>query len=146
MVAGWHSGIVFAATRGGNGECSEKTRTEVAKSVWCCGADQFKTPRGAGRATVEFLLFTSTDPKTREDLWILPLDGDRKPFVFLNSDAPELMPQFLGWTLDRVCDESVWGSRCIRAPVFAGFAIARHQRRRPVDDLGERRLASNVER
>ena len=32
-----------------------------------------------------FLLYFSLDPGTNRDLWVLPLEGDRAPWVFLIS-------------------------------------------------------------
>ena len=39
------------------------------------------------------LVFVNWDPKTQSDLWILPLTGDRKPVVYLQSPATEHSPQ-----------------------------------------------------
>jgi Tol biopolymer transport system component len=36
-----------------------------------------------------FLLYTNLDPKMREDLWVLPLQGDRKPIPFLRTESRE---------------------------------------------------------
>lgn len=41
-----------------------------------------------------FLLYHSTSQKTRFDLWILPLEGDRKPIPFLQSEFDETMGAF----------------------------------------------------
>ncbi len=41
-----------------------------------------------------FLLYTATDPKTRNDLWVLPLDGDRKPRPYLQGPFNETQGQF----------------------------------------------------
>jgi Tol biopolymer transport system component len=35
-----------------------------------------------------FVLYMSADPKTVWDLWVLPLDGDRRPRVFLQTRLP----------------------------------------------------------
>jgi Tol biopolymer transport system component len=43
---------------------------------------------------VRYLLFVRNDQKTKEDLWILPLTGDRKPFPFLQTTASEYCGQF----------------------------------------------------
>jgi Tol biopolymer transport system component len=37
----------------------------------------------------KYLLFQSSSIKTKSDLWLLPLFGDRKPFVFLQTDDSE---------------------------------------------------------
>ena len=41
-----------------------------------------------------FLLYSSRDPKTGSDLWVLPLEGDRKPIIFANTPFDEVMAQF----------------------------------------------------
>src|SRR5262249_37715247 len=41
-----------------------------------------------------FIAFDSTGAKTARDLWILPLTGDRKPIVFLQTDFSEMFPRF----------------------------------------------------
>ncbi len=40
------------------------------------------------------LLYDSTDPKTKSDLWVLPLFGDRKPIPFLQTPFNEVHGQF----------------------------------------------------
>jgi Tol biopolymer transport system component len=41
-----------------------------------------------------FLLYTEEDPKTNDDLWTLPLVGDRKPRVVDNSPFAETQGRF----------------------------------------------------
>ena len=41
-----------------------------------------------------FLLYQRNDPKTKWDLWVLPLFGDRKPKPFLQSEFDESQGQF----------------------------------------------------
>jgi Tol biopolymer transport system component len=41
-----------------------------------------------------FLLYHSSDPQTSWDLWVLPMQGDRKPFVFLKTNFDERRAQF----------------------------------------------------
>ncbi len=38
-----------------------------------------------------FILYQQTDPKTRFDVWALPLSGDKKPFPVLTSEFNEMM-------------------------------------------------------
>jgi dipeptidyl aminopeptidase/acylaminoacyl peptidase len=40
------------------------------------------------------LLYSVSDPKTRSDLWALPLTGDRKPFPVLQTGFEEVQGQF----------------------------------------------------
>ena len=55
-----------------------------------------------------FLLFESQDPKTAFDLWVLPLTGDRKPWVFLQTPFNEAHASFSpdGRWVAYVSDES----------------------------------------
>jgi Tol biopolymer transport system component len=41
-----------------------------------------------------FLLYSVSNPKTKGDLWILPMQGDAKPSPFLESEADETDGQF----------------------------------------------------
>ena len=41
-----------------------------------------------------FLIYYVGDPKTQGDLWVLPMQGQRKPFVFVNTVANERTAQF----------------------------------------------------
>jgi Tol biopolymer transport system component len=38
-----------------------------------------------------FLVYNEYDPKTGMDIWVLPLEGDRKPFAFLKTEFNEGM-------------------------------------------------------
>jgi Tol biopolymer transport system component len=42
-----------------------------------------------------FLVYTEADPKTKEDIWVLPMEGggDRKPVAFLHSEFNEALGQ-----------------------------------------------------
>ena len=41
-----------------------------------------------------YILFGREDPKTKSDLWILPLTGDKKPFPYVNTEAVEYTGRF----------------------------------------------------
>ena len=41
-----------------------------------------------------FLLYTVENPETKTDLWVLPLQGDRKPIPFLRTEFNERSGQF----------------------------------------------------
>jgi hypothetical protein len=41
-----------------------------------------------------FILHYSIDPQTAQDLWVMPMDGDRKPWVFLKTSFDERNGQF----------------------------------------------------
>ena len=52
-------------------------------------ADMFKTVHSWSRDG-RFIVFAQLEPDTRRDLWILPLDGDRKPRLYLRTRADEM--------------------------------------------------------
>jgi len=37
-----------------------------------------------------YIIFNVVDPKTKQDIWVLPLSGDRKPFPYLNTEFEEV--------------------------------------------------------
>jgi serine/threonine protein kinase len=41
-----------------------------------------------------YLLYGVRDPRTKGDLWVLPITGDRKPFAFANTEFDETNGQF----------------------------------------------------
>jgi Tol biopolymer transport system component len=41
-----------------------------------------------------FLLYTVVSPKTKHDIWVLPMQGDRKPFPFLITQFDEAQAHF----------------------------------------------------
>lgn len=41
-----------------------------------------------------FVLYHARDPQTDRNLWVLPLEGDRKPWVFLKTNFAEAAGQF----------------------------------------------------
>jgi Tol biopolymer transport system component len=43
----------------------------------------------AWSADGKFILYTRNDLKTKNDIWVLPLEGDRNPFAFFQSPAED---------------------------------------------------------
>jgi Tol biopolymer transport system component len=77
-----------------------------------------------------FVMYSSADPQTDWDLWVLPMDGDRrkpKPWVFLNTSFREFAGQFSpnGRWVAYMSDESgrleIWIRR-FAAPTASGAA------------------------
>ena len=85
-------------------------------------------------------------PKTQDDLWILPLDGERKPFVFLNTEAQEIWVSSLRISGGLPITRRPPGSRGFRAPILARLPFGGRRHRGPVDDLDKRRYVSSMER
>ena len=42
----------------------------------------------------KFILYTRNELKTKNDIWVLPLEGDRKPFAFFQSPAVDTLAVF----------------------------------------------------
>jgi hypothetical protein len=57
------------------------------------GSDNAAVPESL-TADGRFLSFRLTDPQTNQDVWVLPVTGDRKPFPVLNTNAAELQSRF----------------------------------------------------
>ena len=86
--------IAFASNRNGHGDLYAKASTGAEGDDLLVESPRRKVPTDWSRDG-RYLLYTVTDdPKTGYDLWVLPLDGDRKPFPFLNAAYEELNGQF----------------------------------------------------
>ena len=46
-------------------------------------------PRRSWSRSWRYIIYRQIDPKTRYDLWVLPMFGERKPFPFLQTAANE---------------------------------------------------------
>jgi Tol biopolymer transport system component len=87
------SRIVFDSSRKGHRDLYQMSSSSAGGEMLLLESSEDKVAQDwslDGR----FLLYTSTPPQARRDLWILPLDGDRKPFVFLNTRFDELHGRF----------------------------------------------------
>jgi Tol biopolymer transport system component len=90
------SRIFFASNRGGtkfnlyqkisSGAGSDELLIETDYNTFA--DDWFSGKAG------ELLLYESDSPKTRFDLWVLPLAGERKPYPFLQTEFNETHSQF----------------------------------------------------
>jgi len=85
--------VVFSSNRSGRFDLYQKnsTGTGSEESLLQGGVEMYADDWSLdGR----YLLYESNDPKTRFDLWVLPMVGDRKPFVFLQTGFNETHAQF----------------------------------------------------
>jgi dipeptidyl aminopeptidase/acylaminoacyl peptidase len=64
-----------------------------------------------------FIIYENVDPKTRFDLWILPIDGDKKPVPYLRTQFNEAHSRFSpnGRWVAYVSDESGRGEVYVRS-------------------------------
>lgn len=88
------STVVFDSNRKGHRDLYRKSSSGVGSEELLLESPQDKSANGwspDGR----FLLYAAIDdPKAGWDQWVLPLGGDRKPFVFLKTSFDERRAQF----------------------------------------------------
>ena len=87
------SRLVFASNRGGHYDMYQKASNGAGEDELLFKSDQDKLPTSWSRDG-RFLLFNATDPKTGNDIWVLPLEGDRKPVPFLRTEFIEAQGSF----------------------------------------------------
>lgn len=80
--------IAFRSNRTGVYDLYGKDANGVGDEEVLVKSPHYKIPEGwspDGR----FLVYDEFDPKTQVDIWIVPLEGDRKPFPFLKTEFNE---------------------------------------------------------
>ncbi len=85
--------IAFTSTRGGSGDLYRKAVDGSGTAVLLVASSLPKAPTDWSRDG-RFLLYYSIDPQTKADLWVLPMTGDQKPWVFLKTPFDEEYGQF----------------------------------------------------
>jgi serine/threonine protein kinase/sugar lactone lactonase YvrE len=87
------SRLVFSSYNEGNRNLFEKASSGAGDQTLVVNSPRTKTANDWSRDG-RFLLYTEVDPKTKADLWYLPLSGDRKPVLYLRTAADERQGQF----------------------------------------------------
>ena len=87
------SAVVFRAERLGPGDLYKKTIGRGDAEELLFASEQQKTPTSLS-ADGRFVLYQSLDLETSGDLWVLPLEGDRTPSVFLRTPFREAWGSF----------------------------------------------------
>ena len=80
--------VAFRSNRSGVYDLYAKDASGVGDEELLVKSPHGKLPTGwspDGR----FLVYLEFDPKTGADIWVLPLEGDRKPFPFLKTEFNE---------------------------------------------------------
>jgi hypothetical protein len=85
--------IVFQSYRKGPGDLYEKRVTGGSTETLLVQSQQIKAPN-SWSSDGRFLIYYSIDPITGRDLWVLPMEGDRKPRVFLRTEFEERTADF----------------------------------------------------
>jgi Tol biopolymer transport system component len=87
------SRVVFRSNRKGHYDLYQKSSGGAGNEELLLDSGQDKVPvdwSHDGR----FLLYQISDPQTDWDLWVLPMEGDRKPWPFLKTNFTERDGQF----------------------------------------------------
>ena len=87
------SRIAFASDQGGPGNLYQKSSSGGVNEEQILSTSERKWPSDwspDGR----FIVYASASPRTKLDLWVLPMDGDRKPVPYLQSDFNEDQARF----------------------------------------------------
>jgi len=95
-TAVWSPGgsrIIFASYQEGHSNLYQKLASGARDEELLLKSNEDKFPTSWSRDG-RFLLYTALDPKTKSDLWVLPLEGDKKPFSFLRTEFNEGDGQF----------------------------------------------------
>jgi Tol biopolymer transport system component len=87
------SRVVFSSDRTGVQNLYLKPSSSAASEVLLLDSPYAKVPSDWS-ADGRFLLYHSPDPQTDQDLWVLPLEGDRKPWLFLKTNFNERHAHF----------------------------------------------------
>jgi eukaryotic-like serine/threonine-protein kinase len=85
--------IVFASLRDGPPNLFQKLSNSAGNEEILLKSFIPKIPFDWSRDG-RFIIYGVIDPKTSWDLWVLPLDGDRTPIPFLQTDSDERQAQF----------------------------------------------------
>lgn len=85
------SRIVFSSARRGHYDLFQKTTSGAGVEEVLLESPQPKLPSDWS-SDGRFILYIES--RAKDNLWILPLEGDRKPFVFLQTEFNEELAQF----------------------------------------------------
>ena len=85
--------IVFSSNPGGIWDLYQKLANGAAGEDLLLKSSENKWASDESRDG-HFLLYYALDPRTKDDIWVLPLQGDRKPFLFLATPFDELNAHF----------------------------------------------------
>jgi Tol biopolymer transport system component len=80
--------IVFRSLRSGAGDLYQKLANGTGVEERLVGSDRPLTPNSWSRDG-RFLVYMIADPQTNLDLWVVPMEGEPTPSVFLNTPFRE---------------------------------------------------------
>jgi eukaryotic-like serine/threonine-protein kinase len=99
--------IAFQSNRSGINDLYQKNSSGVGQEEVVLKSDHGKTPNDWS-ADGRFLLYSDVDPKTGVDLWVLPMNGEKKPQPVVRSPFTDFQGRFSpdGKWIAYVSDES----------------------------------------
>ena len=80
--------IIFASDRDGPSNLYRQPANGVNNAELLLSSRDDKTPRSWSRDG-RYLFYTVSNPKGKDECWVLPLEGDKKPFPFLATEFNE---------------------------------------------------------
>jgi Tol biopolymer transport system component len=102
------SSVIFDSIRGGEVSLYLKLSSGAGDERLLLKADAAYKYATSSSRDGRFLLYTVDNPETKTDLWVLPMQGDRKPTPFLRTEFNERSGQFSpdGHWIAYISDES----------------------------------------
>jgi eukaryotic-like serine/threonine-protein kinase len=88
------SRIIYCSNRKGRFDLYQRAANGAGAEEVLLESNLTKFPTSWSRDGRFVLYFTYGDPKTKADLWVLPMFGERKPFLFLQTEAFEAKGRF----------------------------------------------------
>jgi len=85
--------IVYSTSKGGNFDLYEKVSSGAGADELLLHTDNAKFADDWSSDN-RYLIYENEDPKTKYDLWILPMFGDKKPYPYLQTEFNEAHAQF----------------------------------------------------
>jgi Tol biopolymer transport system component len=85
--------VAFRSNRSGPGDLYTKLLDRTDPEELLLASDELKTPM-SWSPDGHFLLYSNFNAKTQADLWVLPMQADRTPYVFLQTPFRETYAVF----------------------------------------------------
>jgi serine/threonine protein kinase len=85
--------IIFSSDREGIGNLYQKSSSGAGDEQLLFKSNERKWP-GDWSKDGRFIICTNRSATTKDDLWVLPMTGDQKPFLYLQSSFNEDHPRF----------------------------------------------------
>jgi eukaryotic-like serine/threonine-protein kinase len=114
--------VIFTSNHDGGFNLYQKPANLVKDVELLLKSPEMKTPTSWSRDG-RFVLYTAIDPKRKDDVWVLPLEGERKPVPLITSPFNESEARFSpdGHFIAYVSDDS--GRSEVYVRPFSGTSV-----------------------